>query len=106
MRTNEAIRASFGAVAGKRTTKAWTSGSPIRHTVNAAGQPDLITLKRLAIVDTKGSERVVISAPLPDPIIQGKRMHRDGPVSGVSIFDPKGNEVGMSLLIRATWRLS
>jgi hypothetical protein len=63
------------------------------HTVKA-GQPDSMTLKRLAIVDAKGTERVVIAAPLPDPVIEGKRMHRDGPVSGVLIFDPKGNERG------------
>src|SRR5207249_39095 len=62
--------------------------------VKATGQPDSITLKRLAIVDAKGTERVVVAAPLPDPIIQGKRMHRDGPASGILIFDPKGNERG------------
>jgi|SRR5581483_8690 len=72
---------------------AFFSGSAYR--VTAAGQqPDSMTLKRLAIVDAKGTERVVIAAPLPDPVIQGKRMHRDGPVSGVLIFDPKGNERG------------
>jgi hypothetical protein len=68
------------------------SGSAYR--AKAAGQPQSMTLKRLAIVDAKGTERLVLAAPLPDPIIQGKRMHRDGPVSGVLIFDPKGNERG------------
>jgi len=53
-----------------------------------------LTVKRLAVVDQKGTERVVISAPLPEPIINGKREKRDSPVSGMLIFDPKGNERG------------
>lgn len=59
-----------------------------------AAQPERLTLKRLAVVDEKGVERVVISAPLPEPIINGKRGKRDSPVSGVMIYDPKGNERG------------
>ena len=62
--------------------------------VKAAAQPEMLTVKRLAVVDEKGTERVVIAAPLPDPIIQGKRVKRDGPASGILIFDPKGNERG------------
>jgi hypothetical protein len=63
------------------------------RTVQAA-QPESLTVKRLAVVDEKGTERVVISAPLPEPIINGKRGKRDSPVSGVMIYDPKGNERG------------
>ena len=59
-----------------------------------AAQPERLTVKRLAVVDEKGVERVVISAPLPEPIINGKRGKRDSPVSGVMIYDPKGNERG------------
>jgi hypothetical protein len=65
-----------------------------RGVVKAAAQPEMLTVKRLAVVDGKGTERVVIAAPLPDPLIQGKRMKRDGPASGILIFDPKGNERG------------
>jgi hypothetical protein len=64
------------------------------HVVKAAPQPEMLSVKRIAVVDEKGTERVVIAAPLPDPIIQGKRVKRDGPVSGMLIFDPKGNERG------------
>ena len=62
--------------------------------VKAATQADSITVKRLAVVDDRGTERVVIAAPLPDPIVQGKRVKRDAPVSGILIYDPKGNERG------------
>jgi hypothetical protein len=65
-----------------------------RGVVKAAAQPEKLTVKRLAVVDEKGTERVVIAAPLPDPIIQGKRVKRDGPASGILIFDPNGNERG------------
>jgi hypothetical protein len=61
-----------------------------RGVVKAAAQPEMLTVKRLAVVDEKGTERVVIAAPLPDPIIQGKRVKRDGPASGILIFDLKG----------------
>jgi hypothetical protein len=55
----------------------------------AATQPDVLRVKRLAVVDDNGTERVVIAAPLPDPIILGMGVKRDGPVSGVLILDPK-----------------
>lgn len=66
----------------------------VESVMKAAARTEMLTVKRLAIVDEKGTERVVIAAPLPDPIIQGKRVKRDGPASGILIFDPKGNERG------------
>src|SRR5262245_66010477 len=33
-----------------------------------------------------------IGAPVPDPIVQGKRLKRSGPISGVILLDAKGNE--------------
>ena len=65
-----------------------------RREVRAAAQPNTLTVKRLAVVDEKGTERVVIAAPLPDPVMMGKRVKRDGPASGILIYDPKGNERG------------
>ena len=74
------------------TTGAWLmKTSPY---VARAAQPENLTVKRLAVVDEKGTERVVISAPLPEPMINGKRGKRDSPVSGMLIYDPKGNERG------------
>jgi len=74
------------------TTGLWFMKSP-PFAVRAA-QPENLIVKRLAVVDQKGTERVVISAPLPEPMINGKRGKRDSPVSGILIFDPKGNERG------------
>src|SRR5262245_55887982 len=53
-----------------------------------------LALRRLAIVDDKGVERVIIAAPVPDPILGGKRVKRAGAVSGVIINDRDGNERG------------
>jgi len=53
-----------------------------------------LRVRRLAIVDKNGIERVVISAPVPEPMINGSRGKRDEPMSGILIYDPKGNERG------------
>jgi len=69
--------------------------SPARNSVKAdAEHPDSLTVKRLAVVDEKGIERVIIAAPLPDPMVQGKRVKRAGSISGILIQDPNGNERG------------
>src|SRR5256885_14352533 len=36
-----------------------------------AAQPQNLRVRRLAVVDENGTERVVIAAPLPEPIIHG-----------------------------------
>jgi hypothetical protein len=66
-----------------------------RDSVKAdAEHSDSLTVRRLAVVDEKGIERVIIAAPLPDPMVQGKRIKREGAISGILIQDPKGNERG------------
>jgi hypothetical protein len=74
------------------TTGAWLMKTSLY--VARAAQPESLIVKRLAVVDAKGTERVVISAPLPEPIINWKREKRDSSVSGMLIYDPKGNERG------------
>jgi hypothetical protein len=54
----------------------------------------ILHARGLVITDEKGTERVVIGAPLPDPIILGKVHKRDGPVSGLIIADATGTERG------------
>ena len=60
--------------------------------VRTSGQ--IIRARGLIIVDEKGTERVVIGAPVPDPMILGRRHKRDGPVSGLIIADATGTERG------------
>lgn len=54
--------------------------------------PDTLRLRQLTIVDGNGTERVVIGAPVPEPIMLGKRFTRGGKASGILLFDEEGNE--------------
>jgi hypothetical protein len=55
-------------------------------------QDSVLRVRGLIIVDEKGRERVQIGAPLPDPLLQGKRYKRSGAVSGILLMDAEGNE--------------
>ena len=63
----------------------------LRPAAAASGE---LTLRRLAIVDANGVERVVLAAPLPDPILGGKRVKREGAISGIVLYDVHGGERG------------
>ena len=58
----------------------------------ARREPEALRVRQLSVVDANGVERVRIAAPLPEPLILGKRFHRDGHVSGILLFDAEGNE--------------
>ncbi|MGA2532674.1 MAG: hypothetical protein ABSG19_06510 [Candidatus Aminicenantales bacterium] len=62
---------------------------PSKSAVPADG---VLTLRGLVILDANGVERVRIQAPLPDPLILGKRFPRGGAVSGILLSDEEGNE--------------
>ena len=55
---------------------------------------EILTVRGLIVVDDKGVERVRIGSPLPDPLIGGKRLPRNGVVSGILIHDSDGDERG------------
>ncbi|RMG67669.1 MAG: hypothetical protein D6715_04240 [Calditrichaeota bacterium] len=55
----------------------------------------ILKVRGLVVVDSAGVERVIIAAPLPDPIQFGKRVPRDrngSTVSGILLYDAEGNE--------------
>jgi hypothetical protein len=60
----------------------------------AAAPDGVLTLRELVVVDPDGTPRVRIAAPLPDPIMLGKRFRRGDAVSGILIYDAEGNERG------------
>jgi len=59
-----------------------------------AADGKILKVRQLIVIDDRGVERVKIAAPVPDPIINGKRVKRDAPASGMLIYDSKGNERG------------
>lgn len=68
---------------------AWPEAQAQRRTAD-----EILTVRGLVVVDAAGVERVRIGSPLPDPIVQGKRVPRQGQVSGILIFDSDGDERG------------
>jgi hypothetical protein len=62
--------------------------------IRSLQNPQKLRVRELAVVDEHGTERVLIAAPLPDPMIAGKRQHRGGVVSGIIIADATGTERG------------
>ena len=54
----------------------------------APKKPDVLRVRQLSIVDANGVERVRLGAPLPEPMILGKRFDRDGVFSN-SAMSPK-----------------
>ena len=53
-------------------------------------QADTIRVNNLIVADPNGTDRVRIAAPLPDPIMLGRRFNRGESVSGVLLFDSEG----------------
>ena len=58
---------------------------------DAAGT-DILRVRGLVVADANGVERVRIGAPLPEPIVLGKRIPRGGDISGILLYDAEGNE--------------
>ena len=85
------VSLSIGAALGVLTGFAGLSTPP---TNNALPADSVVVLGALSIVDARGVERVRIAAPLPDPIMLGRRFERGESVSGILIFDSEGNERG------------
>jgi hypothetical protein len=54
----------------------------------------VLVVRAISVVDARGVERVRIAAPLPDPIMLGRRFARGESVSGILIYDSEGNERG------------
>lgn len=55
---------------------------------------DRLIVRRLDVVDEKGTIRLSLSAPTPEPIVDGIQYKRKFPTSGMLIFDANGTEQG------------
>jgi hypothetical protein len=63
-----------------------------RQQAESAGEN--LRVRRLTVVDDKGTARVVLGAPLPDPMMGGKLQKRRSPATGLLLDDADGNERG------------
>lgn len=55
---------------------------------------DSLVVRQLVVLDASGVPRAMLGAPLPEPIMLGKRFRRRGAVSGLLLYDSEGNERG------------
>jgi hypothetical protein len=62
--------------------------------IRSAQHPQKLSVRELAVVDERGTERVLIAAPLPEPLFKGKPGKRGGKISGILIYDATGTERG------------
>ncbi len=62
------------------------------HSSDSADQENILRIRGIVVVDENGTERVWIGAPVPEPLILGKRFPRGGKMSGIILFDEEGNE--------------
>jgi hypothetical protein len=69
-------------------------GGPTSSSNLAVSKDSVLVVRAISVVDSRGVERVRIAAPLPDPIMLGRRFSRGELVSGILIFDSEGNERG------------
>src|SRR3954469_23474076 len=80
----------FGAVACAALGVAWRSW--LRAGEHEIPADRILTVRGLVVVDDHGIERVRLGAPLPDPLILGRRLKRKGSISGVMMSDADGSE--------------
>jgi hypothetical protein len=62
------------------------------HSSDSLSQDKILRVRGIVVVDENGTERVWIGAPVPEPLILGKRFPRGGRMSGIILFDEEGNE--------------
>lgn len=74
------------------TFSLWSSSKEVH--ADAVRKNSILRVRGLVIVDKNGKDRVWIGAPLPNPMVLGKRYKRRMPISGILILDREGNERG------------
>ena len=70
------------------------SASQARSAAPAMESDSILYVRGLVLLDQHGTERLRLGAPLPEPIMMGRRFYRGSPVSGILIYDHEGNERG------------
>jgi hypothetical protein len=52
-----------------------------------------LRVRQITVVDEKGTERIYIGSPLPDPVRDGKRIKRRMPSTGIAFNNAQGSEI-------------
>ena len=60
-----------------------------------AASTETLRVRKLVVLDDAGKERIVIAAPIPDPVVDGKAVKRRVAVgAGIQFKEPDGTERG------------
>lgn len=68
----------------------WTS--PPEQEIASNAKQDTLRIRKLVILDEDNNERIVIAAPLPDPMVNGKVSPRRDVVTAIQFKDRNGTE--------------
>jgi hypothetical protein len=71
------------------------AGLMLRPKSIQAASPETLRVRKLIILDDAGKERIVIAAPIADPVVDGKAIKRRVAVgAGIQFKEPDGTERG------------
>lgn len=70
------------------------SGAALLQTRTLASTDRVITARGVIVQDASGHSRVILGAPIPEPVVRGKVAKREGALAGVVLIGPDGNERG------------
>lgn len=79
----------FVSSAGASQTTSAAPAAPV-------SRADSLRVRELVVVDAKGTPRVRIAAPLPEPIMLGRRSKRGDAVSGVLLYHCQYQELAQT----------
>src|ERR1700710_1344881 len=69
----------------------FSASSMLRAKSIQAASPETLRVRKLVVLDDAGKERIVIAAPIPDPVADGKTVKRRMAVgAGIQFNDPDG----------------
>lgn len=67
----------------------------LRSKAVEAASPETLRVHKLIVLDDAGKERIVVAAPIPDPVVDGKTVKRRVTVgAGIQFKEPDGTERG------------
>ena len=91
---NKALASLLVVILGWVAAMFWSLSTASVVHANSDKTGTTLRVRPLIVVDERGIERVRIGAPLPDPVIEGKRSKRDDSIAGILIYDRDGDERG------------
>ena len=86
-----AIAGALAGALGASTIRAASAGADPGAQATVV---DHLRVRRLDVVAEDGTARVILAAPLPDPVVRGEQIERSHPVPGIMLRDAAGNEMG------------